>query len=152
MAFILESSAFRGGEKIPRKYAAEGDNLSPPLRWTNPPAETRSHILLVEDPDAPKGTFRHWAAYNVPRNATGLPEGSGNHDGSYDAGVNDYAHTAYDGPNPPPGHGLHHYHFRLAALDVDRLDVPRTARAEEVWRAAEPHILEETELVGTYEC
>ncbi len=149
MTFTLESPAFRDGAPIPARYARRGENLSPPLAWTDAPSGTKSFALIVEDPDAPSGTFRHWAVYDIDPHSSSLPEGATiepNH-----SGVNDFGHQQYDGPQPPKGHGAHHYHFRLAALDARALDVSRGTRISDVWKAAKPHMLAEARLVGTFE-
>jgi hypothetical protein len=152
MAFTLSSPAFSNGQAIPAKYTCDGENLSPPLRWSGAPNETRGFVLIVEDPDAPSGMFRHWAVYDLPADVTALPEGIGSPGSAetLDQGVNDFGHANYDGPCPPRGHGTHHYHFRLAALDTSRLVVSPGAKVADIWRAGEPHILAQTELVGTY--
>jgi Raf kinase inhibitor-like YbhB/YbcL family protein len=153
MTFELMSPAFRPGGHIPRKYTRDGENLSPPLEWHDAPAGTKSFALIVEDPDAPGGMFRHWALYNIDAHRERLPEGVGNGSKSQHIGmgVNDFGHSHYDGPQPPKGHGPHHYHFKLAALDVETLSQAAKASVEEVWQAARPHILAQTEIVGTYE-
>jgi Raf kinase inhibitor-like YbhB/YbcL family protein len=153
MAFALRSPAFRDGDRIPDRHARKGDNVSPPLEWQDAPPGTRSFALFVEDPDAPLGMFRHWAVYNIPAEHDRLPENTraGAKTDSLDHGVNDFGHPHYDGPQPPKGHGVHHYHFRLAALDVTRLQLPPTASVEEIWKAAVPHVIGEAGLVGTYE-
>lgn len=152
MSFTLSSPAFRNGEAIPAKYTGDGENLSPPLAWTDPPSGTRSFALITEDPDAPSGTFRHWGLYNISADRSMLPEGIGHGAKTEPMGraVNDFSHPRYDGPAPPKGHGTHHYHFRLAALDVEALDEPATLSVAELWRHAQPHMLGEAELVGTY--
>jgi hypothetical protein len=152
MAFSLSSPAFSNGQAIPAKYTCDGENLSPPLQWSGAPNEARSFVLIVEDPDAPAGIFRHWAVYDLPANVTALPEGIDSQGSAetLNQGVNDFGHAYYGGPCPPPGHGTHHYHFRLAALDTSRLVVSPGAEVADLWRAAEPHILAQTELVGTY--
>jgi hypothetical protein len=151
MAFSLTSPASSNDLAIPAKYTCDGENLSPPLQWSGAPNETRGFVLIVEDPDAPSGMFRHWAVYDLPANVTALPEGIGGRGSgeTLNQGVNDFGHTNYDGPCPPRDHGPHHYHFRLAALDTPRLVSPG-AKVADIWRAAEPHILAQTELVGTY--
>lgn len=154
MTFVIESPAFGDGERIPRRFARSGENVSPPLQWSGAPPGTRSFALFVEDPDAPSGTFRHWALYNIPAERDRLAEDGATAAGDADRlghGVNDFGNPRYDGPQPPRGHGVHHYHFRLAALDVTRLDLPSTAGVEEVWQAALPHVIAEAGLVGTYE-
>jgi Raf kinase inhibitor-like YbhB/YbcL family protein len=149
MTFLLASGAFPNGGAIPKRYAQEGENKSPPLRWEGAPAGTKSFALIVEDPDAPAGTYRHWAIYNLDARADHLPEGVSA--GEFAQAINDSGNASYDGPRPPKGHGPHHYHFRLAALDVPVLKIDTGSKASELWRAAEPHILDEAEFVGTYE-
>jgi Raf kinase inhibitor-like YbhB/YbcL family protein len=151
MALQLKSLAFAEGSTIPRKYTKEGDNLSPPLQWSGAPRGTRSFALMCEDPDAPSGTFHHWAVANIPADRNGFSEGSGERPDGYDFAVNDFGRAAYDGPLPPRGHGLHHYHFKLAALDVEKIDAPEDANAEQLWSAASPHILDQAEIIGTYQ-
>jgi Raf kinase inhibitor-like YbhB/YbcL family protein len=99
------------------------------------------------------GTFRHWAAYDIPPGERRLAEGAGSRDRmpGMKMALNDFGHRRYDGPRPPSGHGVHHYHFRLAALDVPALPLPADAKAEDVWKSALLHMIAETELVGTYE-
>ena len=152
MTFTLTSPAFAEGQTIPVKHTRDGENLSPPLQWTGAPDGTKSFILIVEDPDAPSGTFRHWAIYNIPADRDGLPQ-------SVDTGLeravrygrNDFGNGRYDGPEPPKGHGVHHYHFRLGALDVANIEVPVDTGVEEIWRKAAKHLIGEAELTGIYE-
>jgi Raf kinase inhibitor-like YbhB/YbcL family protein len=152
MALTITSPAFMQGEVIPTQYTRDGENMSPPLAWHDSPPETKSFLILVEDPDAPSGTFRHWAMYNIPASETGLPEGaSGQGLGDAGEGVNGFGNARYDGPQPPKGHGPHHYHVRLAALDVPQLDIAASAKVEDVWARAQPDIIAETELIGIYE-
>jgi Raf kinase inhibitor-like YbhB/YbcL family protein len=150
MPLVLTSPAFQDGAIIPVRFTRDGENLSPPLQWQGAPPETRSFVLLVEDPDAPSGIFRHWALYNLPPQEAGLPEGASGPERGAAEGLNGFGNAHYDGPQPPKGHGTHHYHFRLAALDVPRLELGKTAKAEAVWAASRPHILAKAELVGTY--
>lgn len=152
MAFVLNSVAFANGQKIPLRYTGEGENISPPLSWAGAPEATQSYMLVMEDPDAPSGTFRHWVTYDIPATWNELPEGNGS-DAS-NAAIrhvrNDFGHERYDGPSPPRGHGVHHYRFRLVALDTPHIDLPPSADAEKLWRAAQPHIIAEAETVGLY--
>lgn len=152
MAFVLKSPAFSHGEEIPTRYTAEGENVSPPLEWTGAPQGTRGFALLMEDPDAPGGTFHHWAIYGIASDRTLLPEGVGHgvKTEPLGHGVNDYGHPRYDGPNPPESDDAHRYHFRLAALDTDApLSVPKEPAAD-LWARIRPHILAEAELIGAY--
>jgi len=152
MAFAISSPAFAEGSSIPKKYTLDGANLSPPLSWSDAPPDTRSFAVLCEDPDAPSGVFRHWAVYNIEPDRTGLPEGVGSAPARDLASArNDFGHERYDGPRPPSGHGVHHYHFRVAALDTDHIDVSPAQGADEMWRIVQPHILAQAETVGTYQ-
>jgi Raf kinase inhibitor-like YbhB/YbcL family protein len=152
MPLSIMSPAFADGETIPKKYTRDSDNLSPPLKWTGAPEKTRSFALVVEDPDAPSGTFRHLAIYNIPADRDRLPESiDTGPDHAVRFGLNDFGNASYDGPEPPQGHGPHHYHFRLGALDVPSLPIPTDLDAEAVWREARKHMIEEAELVGIYE-
>jgi Raf kinase inhibitor-like YbhB/YbcL family protein len=139
--FEFSSSAFAHGDPIPRRHACDGDDLSPPLAWSPPPAGTRSLVLIVDDPDAPRGTFTHWLACGLDPERGRLGEG----DRPPTEGRNDYR-----GPCPPPGHGRHRYFFRLHALDADVDLAPGFARSE-LERMLGEHVLAVAELVGTYE-
>src|SRR5262249_8376233 len=121
MAFHLMSTAFEQGQEIPKKYTADGRNISPPLKWNEPPAATKSFAMICEDPDAPRGTFTHWVAFKIPPDTRQLEEGSA-------VGVqasNDFRKTGYAGPSPPPGKP-HRYFFKLYALDRE-LDLAASA-------------------------
>jgi Raf kinase inhibitor-like YbhB/YbcL family protein len=152
MAFTVTTPAFAKGQRIPEQFSRDGGNVSPLIEWRGAPPDTRSYALVVEDPDAPVGTFRHWAAYNIPPDAQRLSEGAGSrqHGAAIQMAENDFGNAHYDGPQPPPGHGTHHYHFRLFALDVPELDVPEECTATDVLRAAQAHKLAEADVVGTY--
>lgn len=153
MTFTMHCPAFQDGEQIPEKYTRDGQNVSPPLKWENAPEEAKSFVLVVEDPDAPSGTFHHWGVYNLPGRLTEIWENA-TKDGLGDRlceALNDFGNPHYDGPQPPPGHGRHRYYFRLAALDVAHLDVPEKVEVSQLWQAAQPHIIAEAKLMGTYE-
>ncbi|MBU6463399.1 MAG: YbhB/YbcL family Raf kinase inhibitor-like protein [Bradyrhizobium sp.] len=152
MTFSLTSPAFRDGDQIPAKYAGDGENVSPPLEWSDAPAGTKSFALVVEDPDAPSGTFHHWGLYNIMGERSILPEavGHGAKTEKLGKGVNDFGEPRYGGPAPPKGHGTHHYHFKLAALDVEELSRVPKMSIDDIWKAAEKHMLAQAELVGTY--
>lgn len=152
MTFSLQSPSFEDGEPIPDIYVRDGENRSPPLRWRDPPRGTRSFLLIAEDTDAPDGIFRHWAMYDLDPSMRDLPEGAG--DGSAGLGrlgLNDFGHEGYDGPQPPPGDGPHHYHFRLAALDTPHLQVAPNADGAALLDAARTHLIDEAQIVVTYE-
>lgn len=149
MPFQISSPTIAARGTIPRRYTGDGENFSPPLEWSDPPPGTRSFALVVEDTDAPGGSFWHWGAYNIDANARQLPEGAARQ--PLAMAVNDFGHPTYGGPHPPRGDGPHRYHFRLAALDVEKLELAPSARVKQMWRAAQGHLLGETELVATYE-
>jgi Raf kinase inhibitor-like YbhB/YbcL family protein len=144
--FGLSSDAFGQGEEIPRRHACDGEDVSPALSWRDPPAGTRSLALIVEDPDAPRGTFTHWLAWNIEPVAGGLAED----ESAAAEGRNDFGIGGWSGPCPPPGHGPHRYFFRLHALDA-RLDVGFRAGRRELDRALAGHVLGAAELMGLYE-
>ena len=143
----LTSDAFRHGQAIPTRFTCDAANETPRLSWNDPPQGTKSFALVVDDPDAPSGTFRHWGVYNIPASARSIG-------GSEQIGTevgNDFGKTGYGGPCPPAGHGPHHYHFKLFALDVDRLNLAPDAKVADVENAAANHALAQDELIGTYE-
>ena len=143
----LASRAFENGGRIPDRFTCDGDNEMPPLEWTGVPPEARSLALVCSDPDAPSGTFHHWAVYDIPPDVRHLPERT--RAGMREA-VNDFGRTGYDGPCPPRGHGSHRYYFRLYALDVPTLGLDPKARCPEVERLARRHALAEAALIGLY--
>ena len=149
MPLRLTSPAFADGEHIDLKYTRLGDNASPPLEWSGAPEGTNSFAILLEDPDAPGGTFRHWAIYDIPVGTTALAvdESVGT---KLPQARNDFGETRYDGPEPPAGHGPHRYRFSLLALAVPSLDLGPDADVAAVRAAAEPHRLEETWLLGLF--
>lgn len=140
----LESSAFKDHQPIPKKYTCEGDNKSPPLNIRDIPTGTISLALIVDDPDAPMGTFDHWIVWNLTPKMTVLNEASP----VPKQGKNHFGHNKYGGPCPPPGKP-HRYFFKLYALDT-MLSLPEGSSKEDVEEAMEGHILGRTELVGTY--
>ncbi|HZZ63664.1 MAG TPA: YbhB/YbcL family Raf kinase inhibitor-like protein [Roseiarcus sp.] len=152
MVFRLTSPAFQNGGAILQKHPADGENLSPPLARSDPPEGTRSYALMIEDPDGPAGTFRHWGLCNISGGRSMLPEGikHGVKTEPLAHAVNDFGHRRYDGPAPPEGHGTHHYLFRLAALDVEGLPERPDACISDLWEEAHQRLLAEAELVGTY--
>jgi Raf kinase inhibitor-like YbhB/YbcL family protein len=148
MTIEVRSSAIDADAPIPHRHARDGDDLSPPLAWRGVPTGTASIAVLCEDPDAPTDTpFVHWVHYDIPPDTEELLEGD---DTIGTPGRNDYGEVGYGGPQPPRGHGTHHYHFRVYALDRP-LELPRGASREEVARAMNGHVLDEGELVGTFQ-
>lgn len=151
MPLILESDAFDAGSTVPDEFTCDGPDRSPPLRWSGVPEEADSLALIVEDPDAPAGTWVHWVIYGIPASRNGLPEGvPPGHQVLEGArqGENDFGESGYGGPCPPPN-GAHRYFFRLYALDADPGLGPGATR-QELLDAMEDHVLVETELMGTY--
>lgn len=151
MALGLSSPAFKDGEAIPRRYTCEGEDLSPPLHWTVPPAATKSFVIIVDDPDAPAGTWVHWVIYNLPLDLRGLTEGIPAKDQLPDGamqGLNDFKRVGYGGPCPPPGKP-HRYYFKLYALDTVLHMKPRATK-HQVLDACNGHMLAEAQLIGRF--
>jgi Raf kinase inhibitor-like YbhB/YbcL family protein len=137
----LSSSAFAEGQSIPRDFTCDGANCSPPLAWSGAPAGSVSFALVMDDPDAPSGTWDHWLLWNL----TGSALAEGATDGT--SGANSWGKTGYGGPCPPSG--THRYVFRLLALDA-RLDLPAGTRKGALLAACKGHVLAEARLVGRY--
>ena len=148
MVFQLTSPAFRTGERIPTKYTCDGENISPALTWEAFPQDTVTLALIVDDPDAPNGTFTHWVLFNLLPDEYSLPMGFSEKSENAEQGRNSYQHARYDGPCPP-ANATHSYHFRLFALDT-RLNVLAGATRSTVFTEMQGHILAETDLIGTY--
>ena len=143
----VSSDAFKNGQPIPKQFTCDGADQTPVLRWGAPPEGTKSFALVIDDPDAPSGTFRHWGVFDIPAEARSI--GDGKHVGT--EVKNDFGKSGYGGPCPPPGHGPHHYHFKLFALDTDKLALSGNAKVADVENAARRHAIAEGGLVGTYE-
>lgn len=152
MPLTLTSPAFADGDRLPEKYARRDRNLSPPLRWSGLPEGTRSLVLVLEDPDAPRGTFHHWCIYNMDPGREALPESveTGPERSELHLAKNDFGNAHYDGPQPPEGDPPHRYRFHLAALAVPSLAIPAQAGIAEVWAEARKHLIEDAVLTGTY--
>jgi Raf kinase inhibitor-like YbhB/YbcL family protein len=147
-ALYLTSPVFAANGPIPRRYTGEGEDVSPPLSWSGVPTHSKELALICDDPDAPQPTpWVHWVAYAIPPMLTGLPENA--HENVIE-GRNDFGRRGYNGPMPPPGHGVHHYHFRLYALDQSLQRGPGITK-QQLLEAISGHVLAEGELVGTYE-
>jgi Raf kinase inhibitor-like YbhB/YbcL family protein len=150
----ITSSAFNNHGNLAMKFSEYADGVSPPLSWTAVP-NAQSYALIMEDPDAkPALPFVHWVAWNIPADATRLPEGVQEQprltepDGVLQ-GRNTRGSTGYYGPRPPVGEAAHHYHFQLFALDT-KLDVPFGADRDQVLAAMQGHVLAKGEIVGKY--
>jgi hypothetical protein len=157
MTIILQSPAFKQNHLIPRRYTGDGEDVSPELSWSGVPPAAKELALLVEDPDAPTPEpWVHWVLYRIPPTTMSLaehvlaalhvaqPAGALQGKNSWPKGI------GYRGPAPPKGHGLHHYYFRLYALDVP-LNLEPGADKATVVKAMSGHILADGELVGTYQ-
>ena len=150
MKFEITSPAFANGEQIPSKYSCKGSDITPALTWTEPPAGTQSFALIMDDPDAPVGTWVHWVIFNIPASARGLAEGTPTDaqlgDGSLQ-GVTSAGSNGYHGPCPPSG--THRYFFKLYALDT-MLALSSSADKGKALAGMEGHILANVEWMGTF--
>jgi Raf kinase inhibitor-like YbhB/YbcL family protein len=150
MEIKITSSAFGNGESIPVKYTCDGENISPPLKWSNVPQGTKSFAIINDDPDAPMGTWVHWVVYNIPANVTELSERippSQKLSSGALQGKNSWGRIGYGGPCPPSG--THRYFFKIYALDKI-LDLAPGASKEEILKAIKGHILAEGQIYGKY--
>ncbi len=143
MAFKLSSPAFVDGANIPKRYTCDGDDAPPPLAVSEAPEGVRSFALIMDDPDAPRGTFTHWLAYDIPAG------------GEFDATRgrtlrNGFGRDGYGGPCPPPGHGPHRYHFTVYSVDVPSLPLHGKTR-KDLESALQGHTLATARLMGRYE-
>ena len=146
----LSSSVFQHRGDIPKKHTGEGEDVSPPLSWSNVPGGTKSFALICHDPDAPLVTpgaygFVHWVLYNIPGSVTRLAEG----DEDYTCGANNFGRSGYGGPMPPVGHGVHHYFFWMLALDVE-IDLEPGLSMDQLLTQIEPNVIGMNRLVGMY--
>jgi Raf kinase inhibitor-like YbhB/YbcL family protein len=151
MSFVLETKAFLKGGDIPSKYTCSGSDVSPALSWRGAPQETKSFALIVDDPDAPSGTFTHWVVYDLPAGAQQLAENVSKTDdlsGGGRQGRNDFRRSGYGGPCPPPGNP-HRYFFRLYALNT-LLNLPTGASRRDVESAMRGHVVAQAELMGKF--
>jgi hypothetical protein len=150
---MLLSGAFGHNQPIPRKYTCDGKDISPPLSWSGVPANAKSLVLIVDDPDAPdpaapRMTWVHWVLYNIPPTASGLSEGAMDLPAGAQQGANDWHRLGYGGPCPPVGR--HRYFHKLYALDnvIHGLSRPPKSAIEMAMRG---HVLAQAELIGTYQ-
>jgi Raf kinase inhibitor-like YbhB/YbcL family protein len=150
MELDIRSNAFNEGELIPLKYTCDGNDISPPLQWSQPPKETKSMVLICDDPDAPVGTWVHWVLYGLSPDTQELPEGISNEKevlGGAKHGVNDFRKYGYGGPCPPGG--THRYFFKLYAVDK-AIEIEAGATKDEILNAINGYILAEGQLMGLY--
>jgi Raf kinase inhibitor-like YbhB/YbcL family protein len=138
----IKSPAFANNDFIPSKYTCDGSNINPELNVKDIPADTRSLALIMDDPDAPKGTFDHWIMWNIP-----VKDKIEENTSPGAQGKNGKGENRYTGPCPPSG--THHYHFKIYALDT-KLDLPVSTDKQALLSAIEGHILASGELIGVY--
>jgi Raf kinase inhibitor-like YbhB/YbcL family protein len=150
VVFSISTAEFSEGEAIPTRFSCDGEDISPALEWSGAPEGTSSFALIMDDPDAPVGTWIHWVLFNIPGDASGLVESIPAEpvlaDGSIH-GANSWERSDYGGPCPPGG--THRYFFKLYALD-EELDLPEGSSLDALLAGMEGHILAETSVMGTY--
>ncbi|MBX9690387.1 MAG: YbhB/YbcL family Raf kinase inhibitor-like protein [Candidatus Obscuribacterales bacterium] len=147
----VESAALKAGAEIARKFTGDGSDLSPPLSWSKGPSGTKTFAITCTDPDAPVGTWWHWIIANIPAETLALGENvpkTAILAKDVCQGLNDFKQTGYNGPAPPPGK-LHHYHFKVMALDC-KLSLPKNFAKAAFQQAIKGHVLAEGELMGVY--
>jgi Raf kinase inhibitor-like YbhB/YbcL family protein len=155
-SLTVQSPAFADGRPIPRRHTGDGEDLSPPLTWSALPAGTKELALIVDDPDAPTAEpWVHWVIHGIPATTAGLNEGVHQQErppfpAGAIQGTNSWETVGYRGPAPPRGHGLHHYHFTIYALDAP-LGLLAGLDKRGLLKAVVGHVLARGELVGTYE-
>jgi hypothetical protein len=144
MAFTVTSPAFADGQTVPREFTCDGNDAPPAMTVSDPPQGTKSFAVIMDDPDAPKGTFTHWLAYDLPADGNALRTTAGQ------MLENDFGRKGYGGPCPPPGRGAHRYYFTVYAVDVPALDVSGGGR-DDLEAALEGHTLAKARFMGRYE-
>jgi len=151
MSLQISSTAFSTGVTIPKKFTCDGPDVSPQLKWNDPPATTQGFALIMDDPDAPVGTWVHWVLYDLPANTRELTEGVAKQEqlaSGARQGRNDFGKIGYGGPCPPPGKP-HRYFFKLYALDA-KLNLKAGASKADVEGAMKGRVLAQSELMGKY--
>lgn len=143
----IESSAFKHNERIPAKFTCEGKNVNPPLKISDVPSQAKSLVLIMDDPDAPMGTWVHWIVWNIDPKTSEISENSVPSKSTQ--GITSFKSIGYGGPCPPVGHGIHHYFFKLYALDTV-LNHPSSSDKRELEEAIKNHILAKAEIIGLY--
>jgi Raf kinase inhibitor-like YbhB/YbcL family protein len=150
MAFQLFSPGFAESGWIPELHTCQGADISPSLEWSGEPGETRSFAVILEDPDAPGGTWTHWLLWDIPAKVHNLAQGL--KPGTLGvSGRNDFQKLGYGGPCPPKGHGAHRYFFKLSALNVPTLGLKEGSTKKELEQAAKDHVVAQTQYMGRFE-
>ncbi len=150
MSLKLIVGAFHEGGTIPQLHTCEGADISPAIEWSGAPEGTQSYALIVDDPDAPAGTWTHWLLWDIPKATSAIRQGF-KAGALGQSGTNDFGKLGYGGPCPPRGHGPHRYFFRLYALDASSLNIRKGARRADVQKAIAGHVLAEGTYMGRYE-
>lgn len=150
MAFQLIVSAFPEGAVIPRLHTCEGADLSPALEWSGEPAGTQSFALIVDDPDAPVGTWNHWLLFDIPASVHNIPQGFKPQQTGL-SGMNDFGRPGYGGPCPPKGGGPHRYFFKLYALSIPSLGLKAGVKRKQLEEGLHGHVLGQAQHMGRYE-
>ena len=148
--FGITVEGFSEGGEIPSRFTCDGGDKAPAVHWSGEPSETRSFALIMDDPDAPHGTWNHWLVWDVPAHVHSLREGAA-HASVGITGTNDFGRLGYGGPCPPKGAGPHRYFFRLFALDTSTIGVHAGAKRPAVEKAIKKHAIAETAQMGRYE-
>ena len=148
----IYSPDFESGGVIPSIFTCDGEDISPEIRWEGAPKETKSFVLIMDDPDAPIGTFTHWVVYDIPATENHLPKNFPKvpEVNTIKQGINDFRRVGYGGPCPPRGHGYHRYFFKLYALSIPSLGLKPGSTRREVENAMKNHILAEAQFFGRY--
>lgn len=142
----ITSTVFENNKRIPSKYTCDGENINPPLTFSQVPKEAQSLVLIVDDPDAPSKTWAHWVLYNIPSSTLQVLENQ-TPEGAVE-GTTDFGEKRYGGPCPPSG--THRYFFKLYALDTT-LDLEGGATKEQVEERMKDHVIDQVQLIGLYE-
>ncbi len=148
----IYSPDFENGGVIPPVFTCDGEDISPEIRWEGAPENAKSFVLIMDDPDAPVGTFTHWVVYDIPVNVNHIPRNFPKvlEVNGIKQGVNDFGRVGYGGPCPPRGHGFHRYFFKLYALDVPSLGLRGGSSRRDVERAMIEHVIGKAEFFGRY--
>lgn len=144
MAFTIKTPAFHDGEMVPKQFTCDGTDQPPAFEVSDPPDGTRSFAVIMDDPDAPNGTFTHWLAYDIPANGNDLAVTQGR------TLKNSFGRSGYGGPCPPPGHGRHRYFFKVYAVNVPTLGLRGDSR-QDLEEALKTHTLATAQVMGHYE-
>ncbi len=146
----VTSSVFDNNSTIPKKYSCDGDDVSPPLCWEGAPENTKSFVLICDDPDAPMGIWVHWVVFDISANKTSFPEDVDPKTLGATEGQNSWGSKKYGYGGPCPPSGIHRYYFKIFALDIEKLNLDKNATKQDVETAMKGHIVAQGELMGTY--